>query len=287
MSSNFLELIRLKRLSPTTFETLALTERMGNQLPIAYGGCALAVAVQAAYHSLPVMAPGAPKMVFYSMVGHYLGPTATDRHIKILVEDVRSTRTFATRRVVLSQTQNDGSERSTLAVTFDFIASSPTSVLRFHIPAPSIVHHSETPIYFDALDERVAAKTMEPWVASTYKRVFGLYSKFFDLKMPDNEPLSQNAWGVDKEIVTSQDHLPLTEKRTAHWFRSKVNISKGSPAGSDGALPISPESASASLLAFGMDGALSFVPLSFSHLFLEDAGACSTLDFALRFHTEE
>lgn len=30
----------------------------------------------------------------------------------------------------------------------------------------------------------------------------------------------------------------------------------------------------------------SFIPLSFSNLFLQDAGACSTLDFALRFHTD-
>lgn len=38
MSKDFLDLLRLKRTSPTTFISLTLSERMGNTLPIAYGG---------------------------------------------------------------------------------------------------------------------------------------------------------------------------------------------------------------------------------------------------------
>ena len=65
--SCFLHLIRLKRgLSPNTFVSLSLTERMGNMLPIAYGGCALALAVQAGFHTLPA---GATPFALYSMLG--------------------------------------------------------------------------------------------------------------------------------------------------------------------------------------------------------------------------
>ena len=35
-------------------------------------------------------------------------------------------------------------------------------------------------------------------------------------------------------------------------------------------------------LAFFMDGAISFAPLVFTGMFLDDAAACSSLDFALR-----
>lgn len=36
-----------------------------------------------------------------------------------------------------------------------------------------------------------------------------------------------------------------------------------------------------------MDGGLSTLPLTFDHMFLEDAGACSTLDFALRIFSND
>ncbi|KAL8292627.1 hypothetical protein RQP46_001239 [Phenoliferia psychrophenolica] len=276
MSTGFLNLIRMKRGSlPNTFVTLSLTERMGNMLPIAYGGCALALAVQAAYHTLP-------------STGHYLGPTATDRHIKLVVEDVRTTRTFATRRVVLSQLQDDGSERSSLAVTLDFMLSAPTSFLTFNLPMPTITPHADLPPFHEALDARVAAKTIHPKVVDQFKSLFGLMFRFLDIKIPEGELLGQNAWGIDTKVPTSQDHLALTEKRSRTWLRSNVDFSSvPPPSGSDEALPISATSASAALLAFGLDGALSFIPLSFSHKFLQDVGACSTLDFALRIHSDK
>lgn len=222
----------------------------GVQLTQESAGCALALAVQAAYHSLP----DAP-MAVYSMLGHYLGPTATDRHIKITVEDVRTTRTFATRRVVLTQVQDNGTERSSLAVTLDFMATSPTSVLKYHIPAPFITHHSKLAPFQEAIEARVATKALHPKAASTFKTVFGLMFKMLEMRIPEDAPLGQNLWGVDKQIATSQDGVPLTDKRSVSWMRSKIDLS--SPSSPDGeALPISAQSASASLLAFALDGAL-------------------------------
>ena len=109
-----------------------------------------------------------------------MGPTATDRHIKLVVEDVRTTRTFATRRIVLSQLQDDGSERSSLAVTLDFMISSPTSFLKFHLPMPLVTPPAEISPYLEALDARVAAKTMHPKINSTFKTLFGLMFRFLE-----------------------------------------------------------------------------------------------------------
>jgi acyl-CoA thioesterase len=39
-------------------------------------------------------------------------------------------------------------------------------------------------------------------------------------------------------------------------------------------------------LAFALDGAISFIPLILSQHFLTDVAACSSPDFALRFHTD-
>lgn len=52
------EILRLKRgPKPETYESIANPVKMGNQAPIAYGGCAMAVAVMAAFHSLPTSGP--------------------------------------------------------------------------------------------------------------------------------------------------------------------------------------------------------------------------------------
>lgn len=53
--SYFQEMIRLKQVStqPLVYESITLPVRMGNALPIAYGGYTSCLAVQAAFHSLP------------------------------------------------------------------------------------------------------------------------------------------------------------------------------------------------------------------------------------------
>lgn len=304
MSSNFLQLIRLKRTSPTTFVSLSMSERMGNLAPFAFGGqmeldskirvrclrpdpagCVLALAVNAAHLNLP-QSPAAP-LAIYSMLGHFLGPNKTDRHVKLVVEDVRTTRTFATRRVVVSQVQDDGSERSTLAVTLDFMATSPSSVLQYSTIAPSLPHHSTVEPYLDSLDTRVAAGKLPATVASSFKTLFGLMYKMMDVKMPDQSAFGQNAWGLAKHEATSQDGLPLTSKRSAHWLRCKMDLAAPPlPSTGEDAEPISSQAANASMAAFALDYALAFIPLSFSNQFLSDVGACSTLDFALRFHSD-
>jgi hypothetical protein len=55
MSSFFQELLRLRKLStePLVYQSVSMPLGMGDALPNAYGGCAIALGIQAAFHSLP------------------------------------------------------------------------------------------------------------------------------------------------------------------------------------------------------------------------------------------
>ena len=65
----------------------------------------------------------------------------------------------------------------------------------------------------------------------------------------------------------------MTDKTSAEWIRVRHPVN-------------SPQDRFA-CLAFVMDGALAFIPLTHSNMFLDDAAATSSLDFALRFFTGE
>ncbi|KAL8286607.1 hypothetical protein RQP46_004135 [Phenoliferia psychrophenolica] len=285
--SNFLDLIRLRRLSADTFVSLAFPEPMGPRAPgkIAFGGCVIAMSVQAAYHSLSTSS--ASSMALYSSLGHFLGPTLVDRPVNFLVQDVRTTRTFATRRVVASQVQDDGSTRSVMATTFDFMTSSPTSFLTFGVPMPSTTHHSELPLFVDAIEKRVEAKTADREVANKFNSIFQLVLGMLDIKHPVETPFARTLWGLDAKAGTGQDHLSLTEKTSLQWIRSTVDLSSPSSLSSSFALPISPESASASFLAFVMARNLVLAPLVMTGHFLSDVAAASALDFAFRIYTDK
>src|SRR4051812_11733617 len=74
--------------------------------------------------------------------------------------------------------------------------------------------------------------------------------------------------GAAKHVKTTQDHLSMTEKTSAEWLRTRT--------------PLKDEHENIAALTFIMDGALSFLPLNHDHKNFDDAGPCSTLDFALR-----
>lgn len=66
----------LTYLGDQVFETKQKPQRMGNPLPIAYGGYALAVACKAGGLTVP------EGYHLYSMQGNFLGPAYTDRQFR-------------------------------------------------------------------------------------------------------------------------------------------------------------------------------------------------------------
>lgn len=87
--------------------------------------------------------PAGSKHRIYSIQGNYLGPTASDRPVKIKVTSLRETRTFVTRLVLLFQ-DFDGKERSCLSCIVDFYISSGNIMLKYSMPPKDqVTHHSK------------------------------------------------------------------------------------------------------------------------------------------------
>ncbi len=289
MAATILDMIRLKGTNENTFESLSLPERMGNTANIAFGGCALSMVVSAAFQT--VEAPSRERMALYSAIGHFVGPALTDRPVFLRVSALRDTRTFATRQVIAFQKQNDESERACISAQLDFVIS-PTddstthSFLQYSISPPQTMKPEALPLYREALRDRVTQGDLPPSVEKAYTTNFKLFESFFEFKAPPDAPLYENVMGIDKTRQTSQDHLPLTSKRHLDYFRIRQNTSSTLSPSTPDALPVSSACLHFSALAFAMDAMLAFIPLSLSHHFLPDVAACSSLDFALRFHVD-
>jgi acyl-CoA thioesterase len=100
MSDVLADHIAVERLSEWTFQSKRLPERMGNALPIAYGGYTISLAVHAAAKTVP------EGYHLYSAMGNYLGPASTTEKLTLAVFPSRSTKTFQTRRVQVTQKQH-------------------------------------------------------------------------------------------------------------------------------------------------------------------------------------
>lgn len=236
--------------------------RMGNAAPIAYGGCSIAIGLSSA------VATVSPGFHPYSVLGHFHGPAAIDRHLYTNVQRTRSTRSFATRRVQVKQKLDDGKERVVMELMVDF-----------HVEEKGPFEYSATtegvwPKADDCLTlDKLAGSYRDRGVISTKEhdaliKTFKSSVEHFDTRYCLNGVAGQNLSGVARSLPTTQDKRPLTDKLSAEWQRTWT--------------PLPSTEVKHGALGFLMDGALSFLPLSHSHMWFDDVGACSSLDFALR-----
>lgn len=313
-ASPFLQRIAVRRThEPGVFEGMLPPLSMGNVRPIAYGGFAIATAIVAAGHTIPTHT----RFVPYSILGHFLGPGSIDVPFVCQVSSIRDTRTFVTRSVIVKQRvrgkHGEAQLRNVLSITLDMIASPRSepaymeeakkhhvdvscvgSLLRYD-PAPSWKidepnEHSETPdTYFS---RRLQEGTLEKQSMAIYNKIIGLWHQIFDTVPVPSSMMLQNLLGMVK-IPTSQDHLTITDRRSFDWMR--IHDALPCATGTEPAhgtsetkdmLPISPVMAHAATMAFALDGALAFAPLSLGKKSMLDASAASTLDFATRFHSD-
>lgn len=261
------------------FRSTHFPQRLGNALPIAYGGCAAAVSVSSAYATLAT-----PNMHMYSLLGAFHGPARTDRPIICTVSKTRDTRTFATRRVVASQKidldrpDGEANERTCMDVFVDFHVLE--AGMMDYDPVPAGGYHAQGPMdpAHTATNEEIARDLLArgeitPAQADANRIMFAMSEAYYETRPCLAGVSGQNLMGLAKHIRTTQDHLPMPDKTSAEWIRTRA------------ALPS--ESAQMAALAFIMDAALSFLPLNHDHKNFADAGACSTLDFALRVMTHD
>lgn len=265
MTSPLADQIGVVELEPGEFETKRLPFRMGNPLPIAYGGCAVGAAVSAACATV------SSSFSLYSVVGHFLGPASIDQKLHCSVHITRDTRSFATRRVQVKQKQANGSFRTSLELIADFQVKEQSSLEFSRQP------WKKWPTPEESVPILAAAEALKAKGVATAKQLenfmtsLGPSDDFFETRYCSDGVAAQNMSGVVKNAATTQDELHITEKLSAEWSRCRTN------------LPTIGDNMAA--LAFLMDGQLAFIPLTHSHQWFEDVSAVSTLDFALRIFT--
>ena len=269
MATTILELLSVRKTSPIHFESVNNPERMGNAANIAYGGNTLAVAITAAIETVPT------GFFLYSALGNYLGPAFTDRTLHCTVRSIRSTKTFATRHVEMTQLQDNGQHRICLFLTADFQSAEPATLLTYS-RAPRMAYSSVD----DSLTRNQVRQgllkrdLLSPEMADMDKVLFGLADRFLERRACPEGILAQNLTGLAKKgTPTTQDHLPLPSKTSADYFRVKH--------------PLKTPAEHAAALAFIMDMGTSFLPLVHNGQSLTEAGVQSSLDFAFRIFTND
>lgn len=260
----FTEALSFKDISEHEFETVYPPERMGNAANIAYGGYALATAAKGAYRTVP------SGYHLYSMMGNFLGPAMTDRPLGCSVRIIRQTRTFATRQVEISQKQDNGTKRPCLIALCDFQIDEPALMT---YSAPPKMKYTPLEKLGDTLGQLkvklVKDGTIPQAHADLHTQNFAPMLRFFESHHAPEGIFGQNLTGMLKNLITTQEHLPLTSRTTAEYLRARNAASWK-------------EEDHVAALVFHMDAAVAFAPLSFNHMYLDDSAACSTLDFALR-----
>ena len=211
----------------------------------------------------------------YSAVGHFLGPALTDRPVNVSVQSLRDTRTFATRLVTLSQTLDSGEDRRCMTMLADFQTQEDSMPNMIYSQPPfrkySSVSASRSPEELRKL--LVSEGKLDEKIANFDRYTFRLGESLLESRLCPEGIFGQNLRGVASHVQHTQENVPLEQRTSGDWLRCRQ--------------PLSTQAEQLSALAFAMDGAVSFNPLSHDHMFVQDAGANSSLDFALRVFVNE
>lgn len=242
--------------------TVEAVHAVGPRMKMGYGGHTLAIGIKAACVTAP------PGFHVYSITGQFLGPARNDRKIQASVRRIRDTRTFVTRFVELSQVQDDGTARLCLSLLADFHIQEPESVLTFSMPpAMQYTKYDKCPTANESADALLAKGIISKEQAQRWKGTMGFFDAFYEVRACPETVFSQQLIGLNKIIPSPQDHLSISEKRSADWFKNKTPLHASEQAAS---------------LGFMMDACLPIVAHFHAGMAMSDVGQASSLDFALR-----
>lgn len=240
----------------------------------------------AAHTSIP------PGFHAYSFLGHFLGPALIDRPLRCEVRRLRDTRSFATRQVLVSQEldeyedeSGDGNSsnstgaakkegrkrkmRSCLSLVADFQVREPASAMVFSAGPRRAWAGPEQSRGLNATRELyLKAGKINKAQSRSLEAGFVLSTKYFDSRHAPGSIMGDTLMGMAKEHRTDQDGLALTDKVSADWIRVPHKLAT--------------EAEHVAALAAILDMALSFLALTHDGKFLDEVGANSSLDFAMR-----
>lgn len=260
--------IGITKVGENHYESAHFPERLGNVAPIAYGGCQLGFACRVGHQGIP------SNQRLYAMSGNFLGPSKVDRNLIGRITEHRRTRTFTTRLVTVSQKQDSGEERTVLVCLIDFHAIEPATLFTYSAPPTrKYPGPEECPSMDEKRDQLFASGQLSQEMVDAHKSTFELASRLFESRGCPGGISTETLLGYAKGVKTDQDSLAPHEQSSADWWRTKTRLES--------------REEQAAALAFQMDRAVSFMPLTHHHMSLMDAGASSTLDFALRVFDNE
>ncbi|KAJ3496449.1 hypothetical protein NLG97_g2647 [Lecanicillium saksenae] len=263
MTTSLASLLAVDQIGNDEYSSRALPVTMGNTATIAYGGSTLGVAIHAAFSTVP----NTHKL--YSLLGHFLGPTSPDKAVRCRVTRTRDTRSFATRRVEVEQTQRDGASRVVMELTADFHI---LEVGQFQYSMPVSMAYSSPHLSLRLRDFKLQNTVLVESGAITanqldvVKAAFETNERYFDIRFPPECKSTQIFAGLSS--LATQDGDTLASRSSVEWYLIKERLKS--------------EKEQLGVLAFLMDGGLDTLPLEHSHEFVDDIRACSSLDFALR-----
>ena len=246
------------------FESIFFPERMGNTANQAYGGNTLAIAVNAALQTV------SSELSLYTAMGNFLGPASVDRTLHCSVRSLRTTKTFATRLVEVSQIRDDGQSRLCLFMTADFHVQEPHTVLTYSRPPAADVSEVEnSPTAEDNLNALLEHGTINQRDAEIHRQLFKLEERLLDRRLCPEGIMTQTFAGTARKgTITTQDHLPIHDRTSSDYFRVKHRLEN--PAEHVAAL------------ALVMDMGISSTPVEHRGRRLPAAGVQSRLHLALR-----
>jgi hypothetical protein len=179
-------------------------------------------------------------------MGNFLGPGATEILTQYEVEDVRTTKTFATRIVTAWQDWSKLPEQSELRK-----AGAPPAaggrrrimitILDFQVREKNIMmHYSPSPLYIDDHNPNATflekvhpfyshpseippnpeyiRQTFSPIVVKRFESTFTLFDRFYKMRAVKNSMGMQKALGLDSARKTTQDDLPLQQRNNCSWY---------------------------------------------------------------------
>lgn len=180
-------------------------------------------------------------------MGNFLGPGATEIKIEFQVDDVRTTKSFATRIVSAWQdwgqlpsdsvlrTRADFGRRRIMVMTLDFQVREKNSMMEYS-PSPLYIDsHNPKATFLEKVrpfyghpseilpNKESIRATHSAHVVKMFESIFTLFDKFFRVRACQRSMGWQKAYGIDKEAKTSQDDIPLQQRNNCTWYTLPEN----------------------------------------------------------------
>jgi acyl-CoA thioesterase len=219
MAQSLADLVGLVERSPSRLESKHNAEFNGGLDPrFAYGGGSLAFGINAASATVK------DDYRMYSAMGNFLNVASTAHKLHAEVTSIRDTRTFATRRIDISQYPNGKDQKPSpiMFMVVDFMAPEPSSLITYSAPSTMEFSSPANSMSSDDLERAAKEKGVSDKLFDAMKRRFGNMEKYVERLYCPEGVNAQNFNGMAPELPTTQDQLAVTDKRSMWWFRNRT-----------------------------------------------------------------